>query len=125
MLKILKFGKWKSIKNRGKGFHKMRNSRTASKKFTHIGDILQQTLRTIHRDTNEHLVRLSACWTELVGETIGEHSRPAAMKGKLLLVYVSSPVWLHEMRFLKTDLIDKINLLLGPPGVKDIRFKVG
>jgi hypothetical protein len=47
------------------------------------------------------------------------------MKGKLLLVYVSSPVWLHEMRFLKTDLIDKINLLLGPPGVKDIRFKVG
>ena len=103
----------------------MTKARIAEKKFTHIGDILQQTLQTIHRETDEYLVRLSACWTELVGETLGEHSRPAAMKGKLLMVHVSSPVWLHEMRFLKADLIDNINLLLGPPGVKDIRFKVG
>jgi predicted nucleic acid-binding Zn ribbon protein len=102
----------------------MTDGRTAAKKFTHIGDILQRTLQTCRRETNEHLVRVGACWLELVGETLGEHSRPAAIKGKLLLVHVNSSVWLHEMRFLKTDLIDKINRLLGQPLVKDIKFKV-
>ena len=96
-----------------------------NKKLIHIGDILQQTLQTCRRETNEYLVRIGACWTELVGETLGEHSKPAALKGKLLLVHVNSSVWLHEMRFLKADLIDKISLLLGPPGVTDIKFKVG
>ena len=103
----------------------MTNGRTAAKKFTHIGDILQQTLQTCRRETNEYLVRVGACWPELVGETLGEHSRPAAMKGKVLLVHVASPVWLQEMRFLKADLIESINRTLGPPGVTDIRFKVG
>ena len=102
----------------------MTDSRVTVKRFTHIGDILQQTLKTCRREANEHLVRVGECWSELVGETLGEHSRPAAMKGKLLLVHVNSSVWLHEMRFLKTDLIDKINRLSGGPEVKDIKFKV-
>ena len=102
----------------------MKETRTAVRKFTHIGDVLQQTLQTCRRETNECLVRVGECWHELVGETLGEHSRPFAMKGKLLLVHVNSPIWLQEMRFLKADLIDRINLLMGQARVKDIKFKV-
>ena len=102
----------------------MTDSQKAAKKFSHIGDILQQTLQTCRRETNEYLVQVDSCWPELVGETLSEHSRPVAMKGKLLLVHVNSSVWLHEMRFIKSDLIDKINRLLGQQRVKDIKFKV-
>lgn len=111
--------------NEGKDPETMADSRTTTKKFTHIGDILQQTMQTCHRETNEHLNRVGACWTELVGETLGAYSSPAAMKGKLLLVHVNSSVWLQEMRFLKTELIEKINRLLGQQVVRDIKFKVG
>lgn len=103
----------------------MNEERKKSKKFTHIGEILQLTLKDCRRETNETLATLGAYWTEVVGETLGAHSSPAAMKGAELLVHVSSSVWLQEMRFLKDDLMDALNRLLGRPLVKDIRFKVG
>jgi predicted nucleic acid-binding Zn ribbon protein len=103
----------------------MSGKRKASKKFIHIGEVLQGTLQSCRRETNETLAVLGACWGEVVGETLGIHSCPAAMKGKQLLVHVSSSVWLHEMRFLKDDLIDTVNRLLGGTLVEDIRFKVG
>jgi predicted nucleic acid-binding Zn ribbon protein len=103
----------------------MNEERKPQKKFTHIGDVLQQTLQHCRRETNETLATLGAYWPEVVGETLGVHSCPAAMKGRQLLVHVNSTVWLHEMRFLKDDLIDVINRLLGQPLVEDIRFKVG
>jgi len=103
----------------------MSAERKSSKKFTHISEVLRQTLQDCRRETNETLAVLGACWPEVVGETLGAHSCPAAMKGKQLLVHVNSSVWLHEMRFLKDDLIDAANRLLDQPRVKDIKFKVG
>lgn len=102
----------------------MTDGRKPSKTFTHIGEVLQDALRNCRRETNEQLAWMDACWSELVGDTIGQHSYPAAMKGRLLLVNVSSSVWLHEMRFLKTDLIEKINQRWGQPLIGDIKFKV-
>jgi hypothetical protein len=103
----------------------MSGKRKASKKFIHIGEVLQQTLKSCRRETNETLAALGACWPDVVGEALGMHSCPAAMKGKQLLVHVSSSVWLQEMRFLKDDLVDAVNRLPGGPFVEDIRFKVG
>jgi hypothetical protein len=103
----------------------MSGERKTSKKFIHIGEVLQQTLKSCRRETNETLAVLGACWPDVVGETLGVHSCPAAMKGKQLLVHVSSSVWLQEMRFLKDDLIDAVNRLPGVALVADIKFKVG
>lgn len=103
----------------------MDRGRTPAKKFTHIGDVLAQTLRNCRRETNETLARVGSFWPEVVGGTLGEHSCPAAMKGRLLLVHVNSSVWLHEMRFLKEDMIKNINRILGQPLIRDIKFKVG
>jgi predicted nucleic acid-binding Zn ribbon protein len=103
----------------------MSGKRKTSKKFIHIGEVLQQTLKSCRRETNETLAALGSYWPDVVGETLGVHSCPAAMKGKQLLVHVSSSVWLQEMRFLKDDLVDAINRLPGGPMVEDIKFKVG
>lgn len=103
----------------------MNEARKPQKKFTHIGEVLQQTLQNCRRETNETLAAFGTYWAEVVGETLAAHSCPAAMKGKQLLVYVDSSVWLHEMRFLKEDLIDALNRLPGGSPVEDIKFKVG
>ena len=103
----------------------MNEKRETAKKFTHIGEILQETLLGFRRETNETLAVLGACWSEVVGETLGAHSCPAAMKGKQLLVHVNSSVWLQEFRFAKADVVEAANRLLGRPLVQDIKFKVG
>ena len=44
---------------------------------------------------------------------------------KLLLVCASSSVWIHQLQFLKADIIDNVNRALGKKLVEDIKFKVG
>jgi len=103
----------------------MDGERKPQKKFTHIGEILQQTLLNCRRETNETLATLGACWVDVVGEALGANSCPAAMKGKQLLVHVASSVWLQEFHFIKADVMDAANRMLGRPEIQEIRFKVG
>ena len=103
----------------------MGERRKPTKKFAHIGEILQQTLLNCRRETNETLATLGESWADVVGETLGANSCPAAMKGEQLFVYVTSSVWLQEFHFVKADVIDAANRMLGRPLIQDIKFKVG
>ncbi|MFC1813872.1 DUF721 domain-containing protein [Thermodesulfobacteriota bacterium] len=61
----------------------------------------------------------------VVGKAIAENARPAAFKGKMLLVHVTSSTWIHELQFLKKDIIRKVNNALGEEQVEEIKFKIG
>jgi len=95
------------------------------KDFNHIGNIIPDLLKTCRRRPDTELTQIWDLWDSIVGEMVAENARPAAFKGKLVLVHVSSPAWTHHLQFLKTDLIRKINEALGKPLVDDIKFKVG
>ena len=60
-----------------------------------------------------------------MGEIIAENARPAAFKGKILLVHVNSSPWLHQLSFLKKDILARINRELGQDLVDEIKFKIG
>ena len=60
-----------------------------------------------------------------MGKAIAKNARPAAFKGKLLLVEVSSSTWMHQLQFLKSDIIEKINDAFGKEMVAEIKFKIG
>jgi predicted nucleic acid-binding Zn ribbon protein len=64
-------------------------------------------------------------WDHVVGETWARNAQPAAYKGRLLLVHVSSSTWLQELHFQKADLIQRLNQAAGASVVEDIRFKLG
>ena len=64
-------------------------------------------------------------WERVVGAEIARNTRPAAVKGSILLVHVSSPAWIHHLRFLKPDLLARLNAEPGRPRVTEIKFKVG
>ena len=90
-----------------------------------LGGILQKALRASKIDVDLNLHRLWKRWADLVGPTISQNARPAAIKGKLLLVHVSSAPWMQELHYLKGELMEKLNSALGKNSVKEIRFKVG
>jgi len=40
-------------------------------------------------------------------------------------VHVISSTWIHQLQFLKNDLMAKINAALGKPLIQEIKFKIG
>jgi len=95
-----------------------------SKDFVHIGQLLKTVLSNF-RPADMQLAGVWQIWDQTVGPAIAENARPLAFKQKLLLVQVSSPVWIQQLRFLKADLIAKLNQALGEACIEDIKFKVG
>ena len=90
-----------------------------------LATILQQAIQASRIDVDLDTHRLWQQWKDVVGPVIAENTRPEAIKGKLLLVNVSSAPWMQQLQFLKPELIEKLNESLGKGVVGDIRFKIG
>jgi predicted nucleic acid-binding Zn ribbon protein len=103
----------------------MDNHRKKSNKSIHIGSVLTHVIKTLRPEADGGLVQVWQLWDDAVGRVIAENARPAAFKGKLLLVHVSSSPWIHQLQFLKKDIIQKLNAALAQDLVEDIKFKIG
>ncbi len=93
--------------------------------FVHIGNVIDGVLKNYRSEPDYELTKVWRLWDEAVGETIASNARPAAFKGKLLIVHVISSTWIHQLQFLKNDLMAKLNDALGKPLVEEIKFKIG
>ena len=95
------------------------------KEFVHIGSVVNEVLNTYRRESDFALSEVWRLWEGAVGDAIAENARPAAFKGKLLLVHVTSSAWVHQLQFLKNDILKKVNEALGKELVEEIKFKIG
>lgn len=64
-------------------------------------------------------------WGEVVGDGIAGCARPTGIKKRRLMVTVSDPIWLQELRFLESGIREKLNQRLGRAAIDRIDFKVG
>jgi predicted nucleic acid-binding Zn ribbon protein len=93
--------------------------------FIHIGKVIDDVIKQYRREPDFALQKVWQLWDEAVGEAIAKNARPAAFKGNFLIVHVNSSAWIHQLQFLKKDLISKLNAALGKPLVEEIKFKIG
>jgi predicted nucleic acid-binding Zn ribbon protein len=100
-------------------------SRDKRSDFVHIRNILDDVLKPYRSKPDFELKNVWGLWDEAVGKTIAQNARPAAFKGKLLIVHVGSSSWIHQLQFLKNDMIAKLNTALGKPLIAEIKFKIG
>ena len=94
-------------------------------KFVHIGSIIDDVLKTYRREPDGELIRVWHVWDNIVGDVISKNAKPAAFKGSILLVYVTSSTWIHQLQFLKEEMIVKLNEALGKSLIDDLKFKIG
>ena len=94
-------------------------------KPVHIGSIIDDVLKTCRREPEGELIRVWHIWDNIVGEVISKNAKPAAFKGRILLVYVTSSPWVHQLQFLKEEMIAKLNEALGKSLIDDLKFKIG
>lgn len=93
--------------------------------FVHIGQVLASLLKSFRRDGQMQLLQIWEVWPQVVEPAVAQNARPAAMKDDLLVVHVSSSPWVHKLRFMKQDIVAKLNAAVGDGVVRDISFKIG
>ena len=103
----------------------MSRSRKENRNFVPIGQVIGDILNQNRMQTDSSLIRVWDIWEKAVGGAIATNTQPAAFKGDLLIVHATSSSWLQQLRFLKADILSKVNQHLGQTKVKDIRFKIG
>ena len=105
------------MKNKGP-----RRTRKAQPAAYAIGGLLGK--HGIARELREH--RVLARWREIVGDTLADRTFPDGLERGVLWVRVKNPSWLHQLSFVKDELLAKIAAELGePPLVKELRFHIG
>ena len=99
--------------------------RASQSKPEMIGEILRKVLkkRNIpHTATDRRLLDL---WTRAVGPQIAARTLPETLKRGTLYVRVSAPVWLHQLQFLKEEILRKFNELSGKEEIRSLFFSIG
>ncbi len=69
--------------------------------------------------------RLQKQWKALVGEVVASHTWPTRIKFRKLHVAVENSVWLHQLIYLRTTLLEKIQAQMEELYVQDIIFRIG
>lgn len=95
------------------------------KKPVAITPILKSMGKKFGLEKEMLLYRLKKNWPDFVGQTLSEHTTPERLKFKTLTLRVDGPTWMHELSFLKRDMIKKINTRLGKNLVQTLHLKVG
>jgi hypothetical protein len=103
----------------------MKKKRKNNKEFSHIGSVIYSVLEGYRPELGEGIDQIWTLWDRIVGKAIADNARPEAIKGTLLLVNVTSSTWIHQLQFLKKDIIEKLNKALEKELVEDIKFKIG
>jgi hypothetical protein len=68
---------------------------------------------------------LRRVWNEAVGPQIAAQTLPEQIRRSVLSVKVASSVWMHQLQFLKKDIIQKFNSLYGEGTVEKLNFSIG
>lgn len=95
-------------------------------KWLKAGDVLDAFLdqKGLKEGVRRHTALLG--WDDIVGARIAERARPLEIRGKTLFVDVDGSAWMHELTFLKEDILRKLNERVpGGEAIDQIVFMAG
>ena len=74
-------------------------------------------------EIREHRILIQ--WEKIVGPRVAAHTSPDALNKGVLWVRVDSSSWLHQLSFLKDEIVARANQLCDQALVQEIRFHLG
>lgn len=90
-----------------------------------LGEILARVTAKMHIPHEAKDPRLLSLWQQAVGPIISSQTHPLGIKRGILQVRVSAPVWLHQLQFLKEEIIGKFNELSPSHNVRQLKLVIG
>jgi predicted nucleic acid-binding Zn ribbon protein len=70
---------------------------------------IDRLLSSLRGGSRQATVTVFSRWTELVGEPVAAHVRPVKIDRGTLVVEVDDPAWATQMKFLESDLLNRLN----------------
>jgi predicted nucleic acid-binding Zn ribbon protein len=96
-----------------------------SRKFRSVGSVLPRVLKGLKLDRVLAAQPAVDLWPQIAGPKTAEHTRAVEVDGKTLVIIVDGPAWMTQLRFLKPQLIKKIDGRVGKGLITDLRFVLG
>jgi predicted nucleic acid-binding Zn ribbon protein len=90
--------------------------------FTSLKQVLESVLKEHKLTADIDAYRIFTVWEEIAGPMVAKHSRPARLNGNILYVEVDDPIWLSQLRYMKQDMLQKIDRRIKPGVFKDLKL---
>ena len=88
-------------------------------------ELADKALRSIVPGDRLRLVRLQIAWSDALPERLAKVAWPIAVDGANLVVHVLDNQWLHELTYLRSDLLERIRERAPEAGIEVLRLRVG
>ena len=85
------------------------------------GAVLGPLLRNLGLESGVRLARIKNDWYKIFDEQITSHLFPVSFSDRELLLHVTSPIWMQQCSYYKSEIIKKLSAY----DVQDIRFRLG
>ena len=90
-----------------------------------LAALIPEALKGMKLDAHAQVAQIAAAWPELVGPQLAANTRPAQLENKVLLVFVSHPGWIMELRgAMATEILARAQARYGKTVVQNLRFAV-
>jgi predicted nucleic acid-binding Zn ribbon protein len=90
--------------------------------FTTVRGVVEKILKKYKLNGDIDAYRVFQVWSDLVGDRIAAHARPARIDGYFLYVEVDDPLWLTQLKYMKIDILGKIDVMIKKDVLRDVRF---
>jgi hypothetical protein len=64
-------------------------------------------------------------WPRIAGERFEVHTWPAAITGETLVVHVHDSQWLHELTYMRQDLLRRLEALAPNTALRALKLRLG
>jgi len=89
-----------------------------------VAGVLERVLRDLGLGPAFGGWRAVEAWPRIVGARLARRTRAVSFRDGTLHVEVEGSAWMHELGFLKRELIERIHRDLGSSEVRDLRFSI-
>jgi predicted nucleic acid-binding Zn ribbon protein len=89
-----------------------------------VRESLEHLARRLGAPTASALGAVFSQWEEAVGPSVAAHARPVSLADGVLVVVVDQPGWATQLRYLSTDLLQRLADVAGDGVVGRIEIRV-
>lgn len=99
--------------------------RGSTRKLQSMADILPQVLKKQKIPFHFEDQTLRRIWDQAVGPQIAAQTAPRYVKKAGLYITVATSVWMHQLQFMKEEIIFKFNERSGQDPINSLHFSLG
>ena len=90
--------------------------------FSTVRGVVEKVLKKYRLTGDLDAYKVFRLWPELVGERISTHARPVRIDKFTLFIEVDDPLWLTQLKYMKTDVLERIDTSIKAGVLKDVKF---